>query len=127
VRAIVTVLEKFDELGSARQVFAWWHGQGLNYPVRWLRRHASARNLIRTRHWSWPSRRHAPRASDEPPVFLVDSPVASVLDAMLSGSLHYLMSPALLAEYRSVLLRPKVTRLHGLPVAGRSRRALTWQ
>jgi hypothetical protein len=37
VHAIVTVLEKFDELGSARQVFAWWHGQGLSYPVRWLR------------------------------------------------------------------------------------------
>jgi putative PIN family toxin of toxin-antitoxin system len=47
----------------------------------------------------------------------IDSPVASVLDAMLSGSLLYIMSPALLAEYRSVLLRPKVSKLHGLTEA----------
>ena len=37
VHAIAIVFEKFDELGSARQVFAWWHGQGLKYPVRRLR------------------------------------------------------------------------------------------
>jgi len=37
VHAIMTVFEKFDELGSARQVFAWWQGQGLQYPVRQLR------------------------------------------------------------------------------------------
>ncbi|MDZ7782803.1 MAG: putative toxin-antitoxin system toxin component, PIN family [Halioglobus sp.] len=42
------------------------------------------------------------------------SPVALVLDAMLSGTLIFLLSPALLDEYRSVLLRPKLTRLHGL-------------
>lgn len=61
-----------------------------------------------------------------PPVFVVDtnvvvaglitglsnSPVASVLDAMLSGSLLYLLSPELLEEYRSVLLRPKLAKLH---------------
>lgn len=66
-----------------------------------------------------------------PPVFVVDtnvvvaglitastdSPVASVLDAMLSGSLLYLLSPVLLAEYRSVLLRPKLAKLHGLTEA----------
>ena len=46
-----------------------------------------------------------------------DSPVASVLDAMLSGSLLYLLSPALLNEYRSVLFRPKLTKLHGLTEA----------
>jgi len=45
------------------------------------------------------------------------SPVALILDAMLSGSLLYLLSPELLAEYRSVLLRPKLTRLHGLAEA----------
>jgi putative PIN family toxin of toxin-antitoxin system len=45
------------------------------------------------------------------------SPVAVVLDAMLSGSLLYLLSPALLEEYRSVLLRPKVAKLHGLSEA----------
>ena len=32
--AMRTVFEKFDELGSARQVFCWWRGAGLKYPVR---------------------------------------------------------------------------------------------
>ena len=35
--AIRTVFDKFDELGSARQVFQWWKSQGLKYPVRRLR------------------------------------------------------------------------------------------
>ena len=66
-----------------------------------------------------------------PPVFVVDtnvvvaglitgsshSPVASVLDAMLSGTLVFLLSPALLDEYRSVLSRPKLVKLHGLTEA----------
>ncbi len=65
------------------------------------------------------------------PVFVVDtnvvvaglitdadrSPVAFILDAMLSGSLLHLLSPELLAEYRSVLLRPKLTKLHSLAEA----------
>lgn len=46
-----------------------------------------------------------------------DSPVAAILDAMLSGSLLYLLSPALLREYRGVLLRPRLVRLHGLSEA----------
>ena len=29
VHALRTVFEKFDELGSARQVFHWWRAQGL--------------------------------------------------------------------------------------------------
>jgi excisionase family DNA binding protein len=37
VHAIVTVFEKLNELGSARQVFEWWRDQGLRYPVRRLR------------------------------------------------------------------------------------------
>jgi len=37
MHAIMTVFEKFDELGSARQVFQWWCRQGLQYPVRHLR------------------------------------------------------------------------------------------
>jgi putative PIN family toxin of toxin-antitoxin system len=41
-------------------------------------------------------------------------PVARILDHMLSGSIIYLLSPALLDEYRAVLLRPKLSRLHGL-------------
>ncbi len=45
------------------------------------------------------------------------SPVALLLDAMLSGTLLYLLSPELLDEYRAVLLRPKLTRLHGLAEA----------
>ena len=62
------------------------------------------------------------------PVFVVDtnvivaglitsretSPVSRILDGMLSGRLIYLLSPALLDEYRQVLLRPKLTDLHGL-------------
>jgi excisionase family DNA binding protein len=32
--AIVRVFEKFDELGTARQAFAWWQEQGLPFPVR---------------------------------------------------------------------------------------------
>lgn len=66
-----------------------------------------------------------------PPVFVVDtnvvvaglitgssrSPIASVLDTMLSGKLVFLLSPALLDEYRSVILRPKLAKLHGLPEA----------
>jgi putative PIN family toxin of toxin-antitoxin system len=43
-----------------------------------------------------------------------ESPVAQILDAMLDGRLLYLLSPALLAEYRRVLIRPKVAKLHGL-------------
>lgn len=42
------------------------------------------------------------------------SPTVQVLDAMLDGRLLYLLSPALLREYRQVLLRPKLARLHGL-------------
>jgi len=41
-------------------------------------------------------------------------PTARVLDAMLNGTLFYLLSTELLREYRSVLLRPKLTRYHGL-------------
>ena len=37
VHAIRAVFEKFDELGSARQVFHWWRSLGLRYPVRRLR------------------------------------------------------------------------------------------
>jgi putative PIN family toxin of toxin-antitoxin system len=43
-----------------------------------------------------------------------DSPTARILDAMLTGSLIYLLSADLLNEYRHVLLRPKLARLHGL-------------
>lgn len=34
IDAIRTVFGKFDELGSARQVFVWWRTQGRRYPVR---------------------------------------------------------------------------------------------
>ena len=43
-----------------------------------------------------------------------ESPVARILDAMLSGSLVYLLSPDLLAEYRTVLMRPKLANRHRL-------------
>ena len=42
------------------------------------------------------------------------SPTVKILDAMLKGSILYVLSPALLQEYRTVLLRPKLCQLHGL-------------
>ena len=42
------------------------------------------------------------------------SPTALILDAMLDGRLLFLLSPDLLSEYRLVLLRPGLARLHGL-------------
>ena len=63
-----------------------------------------------------------------PPVAIVDtnvvvaglltrdlaSPVARVLDGMLTGRFAYLLSPALLREYRHVLLRPAIASRHRL-------------
>ena len=43
-----------------------------------------------------------------------DSPVARILDGMLRPSFRFALSEALLAEYRGVLLRPKLSRLHQL-------------
>ncbi len=43
-----------------------------------------------------------------------DSATARVVDAMLAGEVVFLVSPALLREYRAVLLRPKLVRLHRL-------------
>ena len=37
VHAHASVFEKFDELGSARQVCRWWREKGLKFPVRRLR------------------------------------------------------------------------------------------
>lgn len=62
-----------------------------------------------------------------PPVFVVDTnvivsaligseskaPPAQILEAMLDGSLLYLISGDLLTEYASVLRRPRLVRLHG--------------
>jgi putative PIN family toxin of toxin-antitoxin system len=42
------------------------------------------------------------------------SPTVRILDAMLDGQLVYLLSPELLSEYRDVLLRTELARLHGL-------------
>lgn len=44
----------------------------------------------------------------------IDSPTARIIDAMLDGRIMHLLSPALLQEYRDVLLRPKLSKLHGL-------------
>lgn len=40
-----------------------------------------------------------------------------IVDAMLEGRFIYLLSPSLLDEYRTVLLRPKIRKLHGLAVS----------
>lgn len=41
-----------------------------------------------------------------------DSPVARILDGMLTGKIPYLMSEELLVEYAKVLRRPKLAGLH---------------
>ena len=41
-------------------------------------------------------------------------PVAAILRRMLSGELAFLASATLLAEYREVLSRPSLRKLHGL-------------
>jgi uncharacterized protein len=46
-----------------------------------------------------------------------ESPAARILDGMLNAQWTYLLSPALLAEYRAVLLRPKIRERHGLDEA----------
>lgn len=46
---------------------------------------------------------------------------ARILEAMLEGELPYLMSSALLAEYSTVLRRPRIARLHGLSDDGLDR------
>ena len=42
------------------------------------------------------------------------SPPAQILDAMLNGTLMYLMSAELLDEYAAVLHRPRISKHHGL-------------
>jgi uncharacterized protein len=46
-----------------------------------------------------------------------DSPVAHVLDGMLGAAFPFVLSEALLAEYRAVLVRPSIMKLHGLTVS----------
>jgi len=64
----------------------------------------------------------------KPPVFIIDtnvvaaglitsrkdSPTAQILDGMINGDLVFLLSPALLHEYRLILLRPGLILIHGL-------------
>lgn len=44
------------------------------------------------------------------------SPVARILDGMLSAAFPFVISQALLAEYRAVLVRPGLRKLHGLTI-----------
>ncbi|MBS0443765.1 MAG: putative toxin-antitoxin system toxin component, PIN family [Proteobacteria bacterium] len=44
------------------------------------------------------------------------SPVARILDSMLAAAFPFVVSEALLAEYRTVLVRPGLRKLHGLTV-----------
>ncbi|HSW29472.1 MAG TPA: putative toxin-antitoxin system toxin component, PIN family [Longimicrobiales bacterium] len=43
-----------------------------------------------------------------------DAPTARILDAMIAAEFVFLLSDALLTEYRAVLLRPKIRTRHGL-------------
>lgn len=45
------------------------------------------------------------------------SPVARILDGLLIAAFPFVVSEALLAEYRTVLVRPPLRKLHGLTVA----------
>lgn len=45
------------------------------------------------------------------------SPVARILDGMLAAAFPFVVSEALLAEYRTVLVRPGLRKTHGLTVA----------
>ena len=45
------------------------------------------------------------------------SPVARILNGMLAAAFPFVVSEALLAEYRAVLVRPGLRKLHGLTVA----------
>ena len=47
----------------------------------------------------------------------VTSPVARILDGMLMAAFPFVVSEALLADYRAVLVRPGLRKLHGLTVA----------
>lgn len=44
------------------------------------------------------------------------APTVRLLDAIVAGRVRPIMSPALLDEYRAVLLRPKIQKLHGLDI-----------
>ncbi len=44
----------------------------------------------------------------------VDAPPARILDAMIRGSLPFVLSVPLLAAYRRVLTRPRISKRHGL-------------
>lgn len=44
------------------------------------------------------------------------SPVARILDGMLAAAFPFVVSEALLAEYRAVLVRPALRKQHGLTV-----------
>ena len=64
----------------------------------------------------------------KPPVAVVDTnvvvsglltrdpgaPTVTILNAMVEGSIRFLLSVELIAEYREVLLRPKIRDRHGL-------------
>ncbi len=46
-----------------------------------------------------------------------DSPTGRIVDAMLAATIPFVLSEALLAEYREVLLRPAIMERHGLTEA----------
>ena len=45
------------------------------------------------------------------------SPVARIVDGMFTAAFPFVISEALLGEYRAVLLRPAIRKLHGLSTA----------
>jgi uncharacterized protein len=51
------------------------------------------------------------------PLTQAPSPVARILENMLCNGIDFVLSDALLAEYREVLARPVPRRLHGMAAA----------
>lgn len=47
----------------------------------------------------------------------INSPVAQILDGMLTGRFIFGLSPTLLFEYRAVSNRPKIKAIHNLSIA----------
>lgn len=45
------------------------------------------------------------------------SPPVAIVDGMVDGSIAFLLSKALIAEYRDALLRPAIAKRHGRPEA----------
>jgi uncharacterized protein len=70
-----------------------------------------ARDLVRR------SRAHSKLSDEQALTAREASTVARILEVMLTATFAFVVSEALLAEYRALLVRPNLRKLHGLTVA----------